>query len=188
LAVIAASTSLLFSAAWFGRALVPPAPLAMVEGSVGHGTLGSYECLPPSKSTMRADRLEGLRCGSVVTEPGGLKDDIVHVWRHRGQTLLVMNPEMIPDCHAIVARSTFPPELMPSEPAGGWECRIETSDRQLVGLRKFEVIPAPPGAIPAADPPRPDAGVRVPRPEPEPDAPVPPAALPPSDAQSGEDR
>lgn len=176
LAVIAASTAILFGAAWFGRALVPPAPLALVEGSVGHGTLGSYECLPPSKSTMRADRLEGLRCGSVVTEPGGLKDDIVHVWRHRGQTLLVMDPQMIDDCHAIVARSTFPPERMPADPVGGWECRIETSDRQLVGLRRFEVI-APPATAAAVAPGAADAGV----------PPVVPV-LRASDAQRGEDR
>ncbi|HUH01571.1 MAG TPA: hypothetical protein VML75_06220, partial [Kofleriaceae bacterium] len=116
----------------------------------------------------------GLRCGSVVTEPGGLKDDIVHVWRHHGQTVLVMNPEAMDDCHAIVARSTFPPERLPSDPVGRWECRIETSDRQLVGLRRFEVVAGPTGATPV-DAPGADAR--------------PPAVAPaPSDAERGEDR
>lgn len=180
LAVIAAATSILFGAAWFGRALVPPAPLALVEGSVGHGSVSSYECLPPAKSAMRVDRLDGLRCGSVVTEPGGLKDDIVHVWRHRGETLIVMDPVMLPDCHAIVALSEFPPASMPADPLGEWECRIETADRQLVGLRRFEVIAAPssPGSS-APPPPGDDAG-----PAPVLDAGTPSPS--PSDAQRGE--
>ena len=63
--------------------MIPPAPLAMPETAVGHGTLGSYECLPASKHAIRANQLDGLRCGSLLREPGGLKEPVVHVWTHR---------------------------------------------------------------------------------------------------------
>jgi len=49
LLLIVAATSGLLSAVWFGCKFIPPAPLAMLETAVGHGTLGSYECLPGSK-------------------------------------------------------------------------------------------------------------------------------------------
>ncbi|HLL25726.1 MAG TPA: DUF5924 family protein, partial [Kofleriaceae bacterium] len=55
------TTGLLLGGVWFGRILIPPAPLAMPETSVGHGTLSSYECLPPSKHVLRAHQLDRVR-------------------------------------------------------------------------------------------------------------------------------
>jgi len=142
-----AATAGLMRLAYWGRAFVPPAPLAMVEGTVGHGSFSSYECLPPPKSRIRADRLEQLRCGSKLTEPGGPKDAVVHIWRKDGKTLAIANkPERMQGCDGDVARSLFPASAMPADPVGKWECRVETADGQLVGSMKFEVVAAPPGA------------------------------------------
>lgn len=74
-----AATLGLFAAVAYGRAAIPPAPLAMPETAVGHGSLSSYECLPPSKHVLGANQLDGLRCGSMLVEPGGVKEDVVHV-------------------------------------------------------------------------------------------------------------
>ncbi len=139
-----AATAGLMGLAWWGRSLVPPAPLAMVEGSVGHGTFSSYECLPAPKSRIRADRLEQLRCGSKLTEPGGPKDAVVHLWRKGGVTLAVERPKLLPGCDGDVARSLFPAAEMPADPLGKWECRVQTTDGQLVGSIKFEVVAPPP--------------------------------------------
>jgi len=48
----------LLGAVWYGRAFIPPAPLAMPETSVGHGSYGEYECLPASKHQIRIDQLD----------------------------------------------------------------------------------------------------------------------------------
>jgi len=156
------ATAGLLVAVWFGRAAVPPAPLAMPETSVGHGTMGSYECLPPSKHTLRADQLDGLRCGSWLVEPGGVKEDVVHVWKHAGEVVARIVPEQFAcDGDGVVYRSTLPPIELPRDPVGKWSCTTQTRGGQLVGIRTFEVIAAPAAAQPAPVEPAPapaDAG------------------------------
>jgi hypothetical protein len=137
-----AMTAGLLAAVWFGRAFIPPAPLAMFETSVGHGTAGSYECLPASKHVMEPDQLDGLRCGSMLREPGGIKEPVVHVWTHRGRRLgPPVEPDLLQcdDRESAVVRSAFPTERMPADPSGGWACLTYTVGGQLVGLRRFKV-------------------------------------------------
>jgi hypothetical protein len=142
----------LFAAVVYGRAAIPPAPLAMPETSVGHGTYGSYECLPASKHTMRKDQLDGLRCGSMLAEPGGVKEGVVHVWRHRGHTVARLVPTAVQcDGEAVVYRSEL--KVLPEDLTGKWQCVTETVGGQLVGLRQFEIVeppPAPPPTLGAA--------------------------------------
>jgi len=158
-------TAALIGAVWYGRVVIPPAPLAMPETSVGHGTRGSYECLPGSKHTIRAHQLDGLRCGSLLREPGGLKEDVVHVWTHRGKTLDVRTPERLRcDGDGVVFRSEFDMTRMPPDPTGKWSCATYTVGMQLVGIRKFEVIAqdAPGGGNASPAPETRDAGAPAP--------------------------
>jgi hypothetical protein len=161
-----ATTAGLLAAVWYGRRAIPPAPLAMPETTVGHGSAGSYECLPASKHVIDATQLDGLRCGSMLREPGGLKEPVVHVWSHNGARIGgALKPDILQcdDPDTVVVRSRFPAELMPADPTGKWSCATLTVGGQLVGVRKFEVVgkpvptPAPtPSAIPATS--RRDAG------------------------------
>ncbi|HTM22936.1 MAG TPA: DUF5924 family protein [Kofleriaceae bacterium] len=165
-----AASAALFCGAWFGRDLVPPAPMQMVAGAVGHGTMGSQECVPARKAYIPADQLDGLRCGSVVSEPGGVKDPIVHVWRHKGEEVFRAEIDTDParggmlhldPCGGeIVDRSILPAARIPADPLGDWDCRVETADGQLVGLMRFEIVP--PAATPApatpSDPQGPEKG------------------------------
>ena len=135
-------TAVLLGAVWYGRALVPPAPLAMLETAVGHGTIGSYECLPGSKHQIRSDQTDGLRCGSMLREPGGLKEDVIQIWSRRGHELARLTPERM-RCHdgdSIVVRSFFPLTDLPADPVGRWACTTMTVGGQLVGVRKFEIV------------------------------------------------
>ncbi len=135
------STVGLLGLVWYGRAFIPPAPLAMPETAVGHGTFGSYECMPGSKHEIRANQLDGLRCGSLLREPGGLKEGVVHVWTHRGHELARLTPTQIRcDGEGTVFRSELPTSLVPSDPTGKWACATYTVGGQLVGVRKFEVL------------------------------------------------
>ena len=150
------ATAGLLAAMYFGRVIMPPAPLAMPETTVGHGSLAGYECLPPSKHVIRESQLDGLRCGSWLEEPGGLKEEIVHVWERDGSEVARVVPERVPcDGEGAVFRS-FLTEL-PADPRGHWICKTMTKGGQLVGLRKFEIIAAdaPGGGLAAPT----DAGV-----------------------------
>jgi hypothetical protein len=163
-----AMTGVLLGGVWYGRAFIPPAPLAMTETAVGHGTTGSYECLPGSKHQIRASQLDGLRCGSLLRE---------HVWTFHGQELARVTPDRLTcDGDGVVYRSVFPPKQLPVDPTGMWSCTTYTLGGQLVGLRKFEVLTATGASIEdATAPPGPsipsDAGVPDARP---PDAVAPP--------------
>ncbi|HEY0191578.1 MAG TPA: DUF5924 family protein [Kofleriaceae bacterium] len=151
--LVVAATAGLLGAVWYGRALIPPAPLAMVEIAVGHGTMGSYECLPGSKHQIRVDQTDGLRCGSLLREPGGLKEDVIHIWRRRGVELARMTPEHL-RCHdgdGEVFRSTFPLADLPADPTGKWTCTTMTVGGQLVGVRNFEIITAEGKSVEPAD-------------------------------------
>jgi hypothetical protein len=143
------ATGGLLAVVWFARGLVPPAPLAMPESAVGHGSMGSYECLPPSKHTLREDQLDGLRCGSWLVEPGGVKEDVVHIWKHEGEVVARIVPEKVTcDGDGVVYRSVLPPIELPRDPKGNWACITETKGGQLVGLRRFAVIEPPPAPPP----------------------------------------
>ena len=140
-------------------ALIPPAPLAMTESAVGSGSRGSYECMPASAHVIPRGHLDSLRCGSWLVEPGGVKDEIVHDWYHRGHKLARIKPDLAA-CHGegIVVVSQFPPALMPADPTGRWRCVTRTVHGQLVGLRDFAVIGDLQATTPAAAV---DAGVAL---------------------------
>ena len=39
-----------------------------------------------------------LRCGSLVREPGGLKERVIHVWSLEGRELAREEPKLLPSC------------------------------------------------------------------------------------------
>ena len=128
------------SAAWIGRAAVPPAPLAMSYGAVGHGTPGQYEVLPGRKTVLPASQLEGLRCVTQLVDPSGAPGALVHVWRQRRQVLARLLPlDLATDEPASrVLRSHL--AVLPADPVGPWSCTLETSDGQLVGRVSWTVV------------------------------------------------
>ena len=172
------TTTLLLAGVWFGRILVPPAPLALVEIAVGNGKPGEWECLPSSKHRIRANQLDRLRCGSLLREPGGLKEEVVHAWTFKGHEIQRVTPEhMKAACDGDgeggeVFISYFPPSAMPQDPVGTWFCKTLTIGGQLVGVRKFEVLTAQGKTAEEVQAPPGDAGVDAP---------------PPGDAGTGDD-
>jgi hypothetical protein len=140
-----AMTAALLGMVWFGRELIPPAPLAMPETTVGHSKAkpDDWECLPGSIHQVRQNELANLRCGSFLREPGGIKEDVVHVWTHRGHEIARKTPERLHcDGDGIVYRSFLDAKEIPKDPVGMWTCTTMTLGGQLVGLRKFEVLTA----------------------------------------------
>ena len=143
-------TAGLVVAAFFGRAAVPPAPMAMAHGGVGHGQPGSYECVPGPIDEMRRDQLDELRCVTQLSEPGGLHDAVVHVWRHGRTVVARVSPEPMPSCGALVLRSGLGMARVPADPRGRWSCTAETAEGQLIGRVSWKVTDPPPEAsVPA---------------------------------------
>lgn len=153
LSVLAATGGLLLGAS-AARVAIPPAPLAMLETAVGHGSFGSYECMPASKRLIPANQLDGLRCGSFVSEPGGVKEAIEQRYLHRGVEVYRVRATAL-SCDGdgvgrVVMRSALPQEKLPQHPEGPWQCATYTANGQLVGVRRFEVVAAIPGEGPAS--------------------------------------
>jgi hypothetical protein len=155
-AMVAMCTAGLVAGCYFGRASIPPAPMAMAAGGIGHGSKGSYECIPGPVRTIRPAQLDNLRCVSEITEPGGINDPLVHVWRHRGKEVLRATPRKLHRCPGEVLSSELEADAMPKKPSGRWSCTVETTDGQLVGLMSFKV----PKPRSKRKPPAPDAGTR----------------------------
>lgn len=134
----------LLLAVWLGRGFIPPVPMAMPDSTVGHGVPGAYECMPANKHVLLATQLDQLRCGSLVREPGGIKEDLVHTWRHQGHVVATLTPEQLHcDGDDVVFRSTVPADKLPENPVGTWSCTTSTKGGQLVGMRSFSVVAAP---------------------------------------------
>jgi hypothetical protein len=135
-------------AAWLGRAAIPPAPLAMPYGAVGHGVPGQYEVLPGKITRLRANQLDGLRCVTELVDPSAGPDVLVHVWRFRGQVVATLPPvELASDePRAKVLRTQL--TTLPADPLGAWSCSLETSEGQIIGRVAWTV--EPPVAAPAA--------------------------------------
>ena len=139
-------TGALLAAVWYGRIAIPPAPLSMPETSVGHGTAGNWECLPASAHHLRADQLDGLRCGSLLREPGKPKEPVVHVYTHQGRPIAELEPTRLlcdSDNDSEVWVSQFPKDKLPADSTGAWSCLTYTRGGQLVGIRKFDVVKPP---------------------------------------------
>lgn len=132
-------------AVYHGRTGIPPAPMAMSHGSVGHGAPGEYECVPGPLSVMRRDQLDLLRCVTQISEPGGLRDEIWHIWRHNGRIAVRVAPEPMPECGPLVLRSTLGEARLPPDPRGRWSCTAETGDGQLIGRTSWRVVDPPIG-------------------------------------------
>ncbi len=142
IALVTLCTVILSAGCFLGRDFVPPAPMAMPAAGIGHGTPGSYECVPGPLSQTTDDRLDGLRCVTQIAEPGGINDDVVHIWQHRGKEIARAKPIQMEGCRGTVLRSQLAEPNLPKDPLGRWTCRVETEDGQLVGLRSFKVVSA----------------------------------------------
>ncbi len=132
-------------AVYYGRVAIPPAPMAMANGAIGHGAPGQFECVPGPIDTMRRDQLDLLRCVTHIVEPGGFNDEVVHVWRHGGAIVARVAPEPMPECEKVVLRSTLGAANLPADPRGKWSCTAETGDGQLIGRKTWRVVDAPAG-------------------------------------------
>ncbi len=129
------------SAAYFGRRAIPPVPLHIASAAVGPSLL------PDGRLTMHVTRLHSsyiqeMHALTDVVIPGGEGGKLFHVWRHgelemqRGP----VEPSGDPPKGTVRLRSTLRSFNLPSDLSGHWSVDVVTTDDQLIGRVRFEVI------------------------------------------------
>jgi hypothetical protein len=125
-----------------GRWLLPPAPLALGRAVLARSVVGG-EPVDPVEGTIRAAELrpQGLVAYTAVLAPAGLKQPIVHVWRHDGRTVNVVGLSPVRGGRREGFRTYSRKTAFPANAVGRWNVDVVTSSGQLVGRLTFRVVP-----------------------------------------------
>jgi hypothetical protein len=125
-----------------GRAVVPPAPLFMARASLGWEAAGGESQVPDPRGVPAAElHARGLVAHTAIYAPAGLRQPVVHVWRHEGREV-----ERVPLSPVLGGRRegfrTYSRKTAFPQPAGGrWTVDVITASGQLVGRLSFRVVP-----------------------------------------------
>jgi hypothetical protein len=140
LALLVATVALGMGLAWFGRSVIPPVPMHVARGAVGPIVLPDGRLVMEVKS-LHTSAIRQLVAVTDVVAPGGVGDELRHIWRREGETVREMNATRVDGQPGIVRlRSMIGAERLPSVLAGEWTVDVETRDGQLVGRVSFRVI------------------------------------------------
>jgi len=136
--------------AYLGRAYIPPVPTHVLLANVGPELLKDGR-LAIKVTEVHTSKLSDMYAITDVVTPGGLGDDLRHVWRHQGielevpdqkteitTTLYDDNGKEIPNLLRL--KSKFPVESLPDDTAGDWTVDVMTGAGQLVGRARFTVM------------------------------------------------
>jgi hypothetical protein len=124
------------------RALVPPVPLSLARAAVARD-VADFEPVGPVVGPITAAEVQerGLVAYTAVHAPAGLKQRIVHVWRHEGRPVDVVPLAPVrggrrEGFRTFSRKATFPPDA-----AGRWTVDVVTGSGQLIGRLRFRVTP-----------------------------------------------
>jgi len=142
LARTAACVAVAALAAWFGRALVPPAPL-FVARAVAARTVEHLEPVDVVGRSVSAGTIAGwgeLTAYTSIYAPGGLRQEIAHVWTRDGAVIA-----RIPLAPVRGGREegfrTWSRRRDPRPVAGRYRVDVVTASNQLIGRLRFTVTP-----------------------------------------------
>lgn len=141
LALLMATVALGMGLAYVARPLVPPVPMHLAQAAVGPVVL------PDGRLVMEVKRLHTSAIRQLVTvtdvvAPGGMGDELLHVWRREGETVRVLPTTPVPGATKgnLRLRSMIGAEKLPAVLTGAWTVDVETRDGQLVGRVAFDVV------------------------------------------------
>ncbi|SDM69292.1 Protein of unknown function [Franzmannia pantelleriensis] len=139
-------TLLLASAAWAGRAWVPPANL-WLTGSALAPHLDVETRTPNGSVALTRDALaeSGLYAYTAIRAPRGLQEEIFHEWRHAGE-LIDRIPLTIHGGRQQGYRAWTRKQNFPAEADGRWRVDVVTASGQRLGVLRFTVSDSPASA------------------------------------------
>ncbi|MDT8896408.1 DUF5924 family protein [Halomonas sp. I1] len=137
---------LLAGAAWVGRSWVPPASL-WISGSALSPGFNVEARSPQGQLRLTPDALgdNGLYAYTAIHAPRGLREEIVHEWRHDGE-LIDRIPLEIQGGRAEGYRSWTHKRNFPEQSAGRWRIDVMTASGQRIGVLHFRVATDPEAA------------------------------------------
>lgn len=141
LAVTAVIGLLATSAALFGRAAIPPAPLFVADWRLDWNfpTADSPEPRSPIPAALLLQN--GLVARTAIYAPAGLKQPVDHVWRLDGQIINVIRLTPVQGGRREGYRTFSRKTSFPADPRGRWTVDVTTATGQLIGRLRFRVVP-----------------------------------------------
>ena len=141
---------LLAGVAWLGRVWVPPATL-WLSGSALSPAFDEAARTPQGSMALTPEALssQGLYAYTAIHAPRGLKEEVVHEWRHEGELVdrIALN---IYGGRAEGYRAWTRKQNFPEASSGSWRIDVMTAGGQRIGVLRFEVAEDP-GAATTAD-------------------------------------
>lgn len=126
--------------AWTSRSWIPPATLRVTDAAIT--TVMHEDQRDPGRdlSSIPASRLQqGLYAYTAIKAPLGLRQPVVHVWRHQGEVIDRIRLQIVggreQGYRAWSHKTSFP-----ANPRGEWQVLVKTLDGQLIGVLRFEVV------------------------------------------------
>jgi len=144
LARAAALAGLAVLLAWFGRAVVPPAPLFMARAVAARevAMLEPIDAIPGTVAARTVAEWGGLAAFTAIHAPGGLRQEIAHVWRRDGVVLarIPLSP-VLGGGRAEGFRTWSRRRYDEAPPAGRYSVDVVTASDQLIGRLRFTITP-----------------------------------------------
>ncbi|WP_442905458.1 DUF5924 family protein [Halomonas sp. BC04] len=138
-AIVVAILPVLTLLAWGGRAWVPPANL-WISASALSPAFDVAERRPEGSALLTPDTLrrQGLYAYTAIRAPRGLREEVVHEWRHEGE-LIDRIPLSIDGGRQEGYRAWTHKLNFPEDPAGKWRIDVMTDSGQRIGVLRFQV-------------------------------------------------
>ena len=131
------------AAVWFGRVVVPPAPLFLARATVARA-VSNLEPIDPVESPIQAGTVAGwggLAAYTAVYAPSGLQERVEHVWWKDGRRLgrITLSPVRGGRKEGFRTYSRKTDLKPPYE--GRYRVDVTTASGQLIGRLRFAVVP-----------------------------------------------
>jgi hypothetical protein len=129
--------------AWVGRGLVPPAPLFLAR-AVAARTVLMLEPVDAIEGSVPAATVAAwgeLAAFTPVYAPGGLRQDIAHVWRQDGRMLARIALSPVRGGRAEGFRTWSRRRDLRPPLAGRYTVDVVTASGQLIGRLRFTIVP-----------------------------------------------
>jgi hypothetical protein len=129
--------------AWLARAGVPPAPL-FIARAVAARTVEAMEPVEVVRGSVPESRVAEwgqLTAFTAIHAPGGLRQDVVHVWRKDGAVIARVSLAAIRGGRAEGFRTWSSRRDLRPPLAGRYAVDVLTASSQLVGRLRFTITP-----------------------------------------------
>jgi len=127
-----------------GLPAIPPAPLQLAHATLARD-VASLEPVEPVGGRVPAATLAawgGLVAFTPVVAPAGLRQPVVHVWRHDGRPVTTVRlPTPVLGGRAHGFRTYSRKSDFPADARGRWSVDVLTASGQLIGRLRFTVVP-----------------------------------------------